>query len=180
MMTASARYPLMKWNTQIFLAGDWLTSNTSSNWLTHYGNLSASSSFHRYLVAARDLLTSEIIIQQSPLVIGPIANDENAPVCLNCYQALEIEDSFRYVHQQFVSIFENLFYDLYFLVLNISSCYARCPDCKFPLCSARCQGRYHTKIECQFLKVRNVQQYLHWQAHRSELQHDYEAITILR
>ena len=56
----------------------------------------ASSSFHRYLVAERDLCESEVIIQQSPLVIGPIAEDENAPVCLNCYLPLEMETSFRY------------------------------------------------------------------------------------
>lgn len=53
---------------------------------------------NRYLVAARDLSTSEIIIKQAPLVIGPIANDDNTPVCLNCYRALEIDASYRYVN----------------------------------------------------------------------------------
>lgn len=63
----------------------------------------------RYLVAARDLSTCEIIIQQLPLVIGPIANDENAPVCLNCYQAVEIDSSFRYEHDS--SQYLNMLYD---------------------------------------------------------------------
>lgn len=64
------------------------------NCLTHYGNSSSCSD--RYLVAARDLSTSEVIIQRFPLVIGPTANDENVPLCLNCYQALKIDCSFQY------------------------------------------------------------------------------------
>lgn len=59
-------------------------------------------------------------------------------------------------------------------------CIARCPECKFPLCSAKCTDRDHTNIECQFLKTHKLYQYLNWQAHISELQRDYEAITILR
>ncbi|CRL02851.1 CLUMA_CG015740, isoform A, partial [Clunio marinus] len=109
-----------------------------------------SDVFGRYLVAARDLSTSEIIIQQLPLVVGPIANDENAPICLSCNQALEIDNSFR------------------------------CFGCKFPLCSAHCTNRIHTKFECQYLKTHNIFQYLHLNEHRSELENDYEAITVLR
>lgn len=109
-----------------------------------------SDIFGRYLVAARDLSTSEVIIQQAPLVIGPIANDENVPVCLSCYQALEIDGSFQ------------------------------CPHCNFPLCSDKCNGRDHTKAECQFFKTHNLHKYFHWQEHKAELEHDYEAITVLR
>jgi hypothetical protein len=54
-----------------------------------------SCEFNRYLVAARDLSVNEIIIQTAPLAIGPSANDEKAPLCLNCYEALDIEGSFR-------------------------------------------------------------------------------------
>lgn len=63
---------------------------------------------------------------------------------------------------------------LYFMSL------ARCPDCKFPLCSAKCSGRDHSKAECQFFTTHNLHKHLHWQAHKSELEHDYEAITVLR
>jgi hypothetical protein len=52
-------------------------------------------SLFRYLVASRNLLVNEVIIQQPPLAVGPISNDENIPVCLNCYQALDLTDTFR-------------------------------------------------------------------------------------
>lgn len=55
-------------------------------------------------MAARDLPSCEIIIQQWPLVIGPIANDDNAPVCLGCYLSLDIDGSFRYEHETRVNI----------------------------------------------------------------------------
>ena len=79
----------------------------------------------------------------------------------------------------FTSIFEfALWLELSFSTYRHAN--DRCPDCKFPLCSAKCNDGDHTKIECHFLKTHNLHQYLHWQAHRFELQHDYEAITILR
>lgn len=80
-------------------------------------------------MAARDLSASEIIIKQSPLVIGPIANDENAPVCLNCYQALEIDESFRYEHQhscQYLSLLYDLTFRFCFII------FPSMPTCKTP------------------------------------------------
>lgn len=75
-------------------------------------------------MAARDLSTCEIIIQQSPLVIGPIANDDNAPVCLGCYQAVEIDAPFRYEHHFYVNIcvgFMTLTTS-YFIFIDIEIC----------------------------------------------------------
>lgn len=55
-----------------------------------------------------------------------------------------------------------------------------CPDCQFPLCSSGCISHDHTAFECQFFKSHNLVKHLHWDAHRQELESDYEAITVLR
>ncbi|XP_070492429.1 SET domain-containing protein SmydA-8-like [Chironomus tepperi] len=110
-----------------------------------------SDIFGRYLVASRDLSPCEIIIQQSPLVIGPIANCNYVPVCVNCYNPLG----------------------------SMSGCY-RCSNCQFPLCGKHCNDRDHTKDECSFFKDNNLAKYLHKDDNTIELQHDYEAIIILR
>ncbi|KAG5676267.1 hypothetical protein PVAND_006115 [Polypedilum vanderplanki] len=114
-------------------------------------NVEISDIFGRYLVCSRDLLASEIIIQQKPLVIGPIANCENVPVCIGCYRPLG----------------------------TMNECY-RCTGCQFPLCGKHCKSVDHTKDECSFFKDNNLAKYLHKDDNIIELQHDYETIIILR
>lgn len=124
----------------------------------------------RYLVCSRDLAACEIIIQQKPLAIGPIANCENLPVCLNCYRPLgSISGCYRYVHR-------HLLLTQFFMRRLACSC----QNCKFPLCDQKCIHREHTKAECDFLKDNKIAQYLHDDNNAIELQHDYETIIILR
>lgn len=67
--------------------------------------LSVRTHTHRYLVCSRDLSPSEILIRQKPIVIGPIANCDNVPVCLNCYHPLgRMFDCFRYAQIYFIQI----------------------------------------------------------------------------
>lgn len=70
-----------------------------SQWFkeSNYNHAFVHKFSNRYLVASRDLLVNEIIIEQPPLAVGPISNDDNVPVCLNCYQALDMTDVFRWV-----------------------------------------------------------------------------------
>ena len=41
----------------------------------------------RYIVATRDLKPGELILTESPLVIGPMA--VTVPICLGCYKNID-------------------------------------------------------------------------------------------
>nr|CAD7448916.1 unnamed protein product [Timema bartmani] len=45
----------------------------------------------RYLVAARDIKAGEVVIRETPLVVGP--RGDSLPMCLACYRPLPLQGS---------------------------------------------------------------------------------------
>ncbi|XP_071450668.1 SET domain-containing protein SmydA-8-like isoform X2 [Hetaerina americana] len=74
----------------------------------------------RHLVAARDLLSGEIVLQTLPLATGPVSsNGSNCPApCITCYQPLD--DGNIYM----------------------------CPSCGWPMCSEECSVHPRHLPEC--------------------------------
>ena len=54
---------------------------------------SSDAEMGRYIVATRDLKPGELILTESPLVIGPMA--VTVPICLGCYK--NIDGKIKYV-----------------------------------------------------------------------------------
>jgi len=48
---------------------------------------------HRFLEAAKDLKAGELILEEDPLVVGPVEDSE--PICIGCYASIELHTAAR-------------------------------------------------------------------------------------
>jgi hypothetical protein len=73
----------------------------------------------RCVVATRNLRPGEVLMKQSPLILGPKV--VSAPLCLSCHKKLNLEEKARY----------------------------ECDKCKWPLCGQECEASPLHRAECQ-------------------------------
>ena len=73
------------------------------------------------MVATRDISALELILSEKAAAVGPKLTHN--PVCVSCLDELEEREGRGH----------------------------SCPLCSVPLCSARCDGGLHTRLECQIL-----------------------------
>lgn len=99
-----------------------------------------SSELGRYLIATKDIKKGEIILQEGPLVCGPIkGTDLSCPGCFqqpttsvsDCLGRIETSESFI-----LIDVFIHWF--------------LQCKLCKWPICSLECPGiKTHEQFECK-------------------------------
>lgn len=114
--------------------------------------IKTSEMMGRYLVATKPIKPGDVLIEESPLVVGPPT--EYGPVCLGCLKKVDFSQS-QY----------------------------KCAGCHWPICSQGCgklnQDHGHTNFECNFLREKNVVQFIEKYGD-NDLKVAYEIIFPLR
>lgn len=88
--------------------------------------VSTDETLGRYLKTTRDIKKGEVILRESPTLIGPKLN--SFPVCLGCHNVLQLPNG------------QKNFY--------------KCSQCLWPLCGASCEKAKYHMAECEIMSKR--------------------------